>query len=92
MKQATRNVLELARHLLVSVLAALIAVGPAQLAFAGPHQSGGNGKRTTRGSRTAVWVVNAQNGAIIKYSTFDVGGSETVRFDRRARAARTPAC
>ena len=44
MKQARRKPIELARHLLVSVLAALIAVGPAPLAFAGPHQTGGNGK------------------------------------------------
>ena len=43
------------RHLMVSVLTALIAVGPARLAFAGPHQTGGNGKGTVDpGRRHAV--------------------------------------
>src|SRR5262245_46732311 len=80
MKQARRNVLELARHLMVSVLAGLIALGPAGLAFANPTGQKvvkGNANFSTEGN---TFVINTQNGTIIKYKGFDIANGETVRF------------
>src|SRR5262245_22298389 len=83
MKQIRREGIELLRHLMVSVLAAAIAVGPAPLAFAGPQQiKGGNGKGsvTPPTGTDKLWVITAQNGAIIKYSSFDVAHDGIVDF------------
>lgn len=69
------------RHILVSALAAALAVGPAApRAFAGPSQIiGGNG-RASMTNANGVWTVTAPNGSIIHFSNFDIHDGETVTF------------
>ncbi|HTO06687.1 MAG TPA: filamentous hemagglutinin N-terminal domain-containing protein [Myxococcota bacterium] len=71
------------RHILVLVLSAAFAVGPAApYAFADPKQApGGNGKGTLVPTGTNTWDVNVHNGAIIQYSSFDVAVDQIVRFN-----------
>ncbi|HTO53230.1 MAG TPA: filamentous hemagglutinin N-terminal domain-containing protein [Myxococcota bacterium] len=76
----------LARHLLVSALTGALIVGPAApYAFAGPNQIGNNCSATGCGvdhdDGSKQWTVNAHDGAIFRYSSFNVAADETVRFN-----------
>ena len=85
--EATReaNAVQLLRHLMVSVLTALIAVGPAQSRSRDRTRTGGNGKGTGSPRLTQLWVVNRAERAIIKYSTFDIAHGEAVPLRGRGR-------
>src|SRR5262249_59724645 len=70
------------RHILVWILSAAFAVGPAApYAFAGPVVSKppGGGNSVVQTSPT-TWDVNVHNGAIIQYSSFNVLADAAVRF------------
>jgi hypothetical protein len=58
--------------------------GPRGSRVAGPHQTGGNGKGlSTNPTGANVWVVKAENGAILKYST-------SIHRERRDRPIQPP--
>ena len=81
MKRFARNTTELLRHVLAGALAVLLALGPAprvlaDVVTADPRVVQRSG--TPPGAK--IWDVTFQNGAIIRYSSFDVMQQQTANF------------